>query len=398
MIETLAKRAIDILKSKCELPKTGFLAGGSIANIVWELHSGKKAVLNDIDIFVLEEKTDIIPEKNESLYSHEENVDHYFENGYSHLIKVSKLNQFYTIISSENDGLINIVKYKSSTDDPMFVIKSFDLNCTQIGYSIEQNKFYWTKDFEDFINTGKIKVSCANTPAHTAIRLVKKCHELGVEFDPFEIEILSYCMTGSMKCYKLRFKKRYYEIFNKYGDLLNKFFNISRDTVLEEYLKCEKNIDTEIYYLENTGYFKDLSEVCYKTCNINRTDDFMFFVRKIYGNEKMMNFWNKLYYFFSNESYIDGDVSDDDLELLWKISKIMPNSIEKLKGMTITEQIGLVKKLMNVYKDNPIVAICLLENKKIDKDIEIDEDLKLLLELSVRKEIVKNKVNISMFI
>ena len=40
-IEILARKAVDILKSKWGLPKKGFLAGGSLANLIWEIHSGK---------------------------------------------------------------------------------------------------------------------------------------------------------------------------------------------------------------------------------------------------------------------------------------------------------------------------------------------------------------------
>ena len=49
-----------------------------------------------------------------------------------------------------------------------------------------------------------------------------------------------------------------------------------------------------------------------------------------------------------------------------------------------------------MYNDDPIIAISLLEKNKLDKDIELDEQTKLLLELSVRKEIVndtRGKVN-----
>ena len=49
-----------------------------------------------------------------------------------------------------------------------------------------------------------------------------------------------------------------------------------------------------------------------------------------------------------------------------------------------------------MYNDDPIIAISVLEKNKLDKDIELDEQTKLLLELSVRKEIVndtRGKVN-----
>ena len=76
------------------------------------------------------------------------------------------------------------------------------------------------------------------------------------------------------------------------------------------------------------------------------------------------------------------------------------------KGYKLSEQIAIIKKFLENYKEDPIVAIAILENIKIDKDMELDEQTSLLLELSVRKHIFnegkvdvimnpKNKVQIS---
>ena len=53
-IELLARKALDIIKTNWGLPDKGFIAGGSIANIMWELVSGNKAAVNDIDVFLFE--------------------------------------------------------------------------------------------------------------------------------------------------------------------------------------------------------------------------------------------------------------------------------------------------------------------------------------------------------
>ena len=53
-IEQLAKNAIDRIKTTWGLPKSGFIAGGSIGNLIWEEVSGNKAVINDIDIFLFD--------------------------------------------------------------------------------------------------------------------------------------------------------------------------------------------------------------------------------------------------------------------------------------------------------------------------------------------------------
>jgi hypothetical protein len=53
-VESLARKAINIIKETWGLPEKGFIAGGSISNIIWELVSGNKAVVNDIDVFLFD--------------------------------------------------------------------------------------------------------------------------------------------------------------------------------------------------------------------------------------------------------------------------------------------------------------------------------------------------------
>jgi hypothetical protein len=45
---------------------------------------------------------------------------------------------------------------------------------------------------------------------------------------------------------------------------------------------------------------------------------------------------------------------------------------------------------LDKFKDDPIIAISILENIKLDKDIVLDDQMALLLELSVRKEIIND--------
>ena len=63
--------------------------------------------------------------------------------------------------------------------------------------------------------------------------------------------------------------------------------------------------------------------------------------------------------------------------------------------MKLSEQIELIKTLLNHFSEDPIIAISLLESDRFKMPEEFDESTKLLLELSVRKEIVndgRNKV------
>ena len=53
---------------------------------------------------------------------------------------------------------------------------------------------------------------------------------------------------------------------------------------------------------------------------------------------------------------------------------------------------------MHSFEDDLTIAFSILENKKIDPDIILDEQTKLLLELSVRIEIVNNNYDINKII
>jgi hypothetical protein len=52
--DKLAKEILERLREYAELPKTGFLAGGAVANTILSLEWGGKYPINDIDIFQIE--------------------------------------------------------------------------------------------------------------------------------------------------------------------------------------------------------------------------------------------------------------------------------------------------------------------------------------------------------
>jgi len=61
-INKISRKALTILKLKYKIPERGFIAGGALANLMWELVSGNKAIINDIDVFIM---TDLIDEESE---------------------------------------------------------------------------------------------------------------------------------------------------------------------------------------------------------------------------------------------------------------------------------------------------------------------------------------------
>ena len=395
-VEQLAKRAIDKIKTTWGLPQSGFIAGGSIANLIWEEVSGNKAVINDIDVFLFDgilEK--LVQDKSQTLYEHSTKEDIWYED-YNGIAFMTKEKDFYSITESTKDDMFNYIKYKSNSPEPRVVIDSFDINCTAVGYSIDNDEYYWTDEFEKFLKTGELRITNVKTPSHTVLRIIKKADELNATLTEFELNILQYALSDNVHLspYKVRFQERYLEVFVKYIDRLSEFFYIQKDVQCIEWLRVSQNKDVKLWKLvsSNQKVFDD------KNLQGLKADNYLFYIRNIYSNKNLnlKLIWEHLHYFYDTPGYVDQEVSDEDIKLLSRLVYNAPNAIPNLKGLKLSEQINLVRKLLEVYNDDPIIAISLLEKNKLDKDIELDEQTKLLLELSVRKEIVndtRGKVN-----
>ena len=409
-IESLGRQAIDRIKSEWGLPLHGFVAGGAIANIVWELVSGNKAVVNDIDIFVFDGIEKELDNNKKTLFNYQEKETKYYED-YNGMNFNNYTKDFYSIVESERDDMLNTIKYTSNTSDPSLIIKSFDINATRIGYDIDNDKIYWTSEFEDFLKTGELKVSNLMTPSHTAVRIAKKSKELNAKLYDFEFKLLQYALSYRfIDRIKLRFRERYLDMCRDNKDLLSPYFQISRDLETEEYVFSKVGEKVELYYLVARDVKKEVTEVSltddfekivygnlpqiFEDDNINKifkSTDFLFYMRNIYkSNDYLKNVWSKLYYFFNDVHYIDREISLEDLDLLTRFSKYAPGSIENLRGLKISEQIEVIKMFLDKFKEDPIVAISILENLKVDKNIILDEQTKLILELAVRKQIVSD--------
>ena len=400
-IKLLAQGAIDQLKEYKDFPKEGFIAGGSIANLIWEYVSGKKAAINDIDIFVFDGiiKTDYnflgTDAQTRKKLSYVQKEVKYIED-YAGLSSTSENKEYYLINRTENKGIYNYIYYSASESSPQVIINSFDINCTQIGYSIDDDKFYWTEAFEDFLKTGELKLTNVLSPSHSAIRLVKKEDELGAKLDILELQLCQHCIGNRMidtnrKC----FTEKYAKIYRKYENTLKSHFRMHIDDQITRYFKEEKKIDLDIYTLDVPIIKNEIFE-SERLCRIYTSNKFLFYIRNIEGDKEKMEIWDKLHFIFGDENYVDAKIDKEDVDMLSRLLNTAPKTIENLKGLTLGKQISIMKNLFNIYKEDPIIAISVLEKIKFDIDKEFDEGDILLLELSVRKEIIndsKNKVD-----
>jgi NADH/NAD ratio-sensing transcriptional regulator Rex len=319
---------------------------------------------------------------------------------YTGLCEGSKTKSFYVIEGTENIGIINYINYSSTSEDPYLIIDSFDINCTQIGYDIESGKFFWTEEFESFLKTGQIKLTNLGSPAHSAVRILKKRDELKANLDELELKLCAYVIgRGMVGITRRYFSNKYFDISKKYSKELSEYFNISEVKEVSDLINQSKDININIYTLvlndiSSKEIFKE--DFLYQDA-VNKMwhcNDFLFYIRNIEKNTFDFKVWDILQPLYSYDKYVDSEVSDEDLDMLKRLIENIPNSIRNLQGMKLSEQINLVKKLYDSFSDDITIAFSILDKKKIDSNIVLDPDTKLLLELSVRKEIVNNTYDI----
>jgi len=409
-LKRLAEEALDYIKSRWTLPGQGLLAGGSLANTIWALKNGTEPLINDVDIFVYVGHLDFIdPNDRETLFRYTEKEVEYYDdyNGYREHPYDKK---FYAIKESTRDGMVNTITYDASDRDPMMILESFDLSCTGVGYDLETCQYFWTQDFEDFINTGKIKVSNIGTPSHTAIRLAKKSKDLGVEMDEFELKLLmhaiDYNFTDTVKRY---FKQKRMDDYTDVEDILSEYLVTYRVEEVEKMILLKYDTEERIYGLKNkvSSVEKPKSQVILDEADIDFFADieledstvfgdnnifrimtgksFLNYMRNVYGDEEKMRLFNGLVPLFGAKNYFDEIPKEEDSRMLALLCSISPLITKALKDMTISEQIDVVKTTFAAF-DDKTVALAALENGRV-VEAWMDESDLLLMELSLRKEL-----------
>jgi hypothetical protein len=392
-LDKLFRDSITEIKSKWILPKTGFLSGGSLANLVWEKVSGNKAVINDIDIYHLNSVIDKADEEELRQKQNFQKKDKIVYEDYSGISINVKLSSFYIIEKVSTNGILNEIEYKSNTEDPQIIIESFDINCCQIGYDLATDKFYWTKEFEEFLTTGEIRLVNLSSPAHSAMRLVKKQIDLNAKLLDSELDIIAYTLyNGSfLDTTKHRFKQRYADMFEKYMSGLESRFELTRDEELELHLKMNKDVHDKIYALKpkTTGLNIDPAQ----KIGLQLSKDFLFWVRNIFGNLELEKMWYKLHLVFDYnlgiKNYLDYKPTEKEINFFNRLLVNASDCVRHLSGFPLSRQMYIVNTIFDKFKDDPIVAISILETHCIDYNIDLENDMDLLLlELSVRKKIL----------
>jgi hypothetical protein len=141
----------------------GFIAGGAIAALINEYYFGVPAVINDIDYFYYDRKTSCT---NDAEYIPEIDDD---------FIKKHK----YQIIGSEVIYKNNNIRIRTRYDFKWeLLLKSFDLNCTMVGFHPISNEIIFNDNFIDFLTNREIKIVDGIKLEDDTVRSLNKATEI----------------------------------------------------------------------------------------------------------------------------------------------------------------------------------------------------------------------------
>ena len=217
------------------IPSDGFLCGGAVANMLMSLKWGDNHYpINDLDIFIETKKSSVTsttPLRTDKLT---------LDNSYDHLNIAYNHGNSYRIVSSLRDGMINIVKVfrenRDKSKNYMYILKGFDLNCTQVGIDLKTGELIYTDEFKTFLDDKQLKVVAPYTPAHTAIRIFKKIDELGCYCDvDSQMKLLSQPLNNPNMIrygrsytgvFALFFSIKYKEMYDSYSDKIKPYFKM----------------------------------------------------------------------------------------------------------------------------------------------------------------------------
>ncbi len=258
----MGEAIIDHLSALGRLPQEGFLAGQSVSSALFDLFvpdSEGLSVYNDLDVFYQATPDDqkIVERGRRTLdtvrYHDVEVHEHY---GHMNL----RVSRAYDIIRSYRDGLVNLVAYdnlsygmsSSAQFGPQYsqlfsLLQGFDLNCTQVGVSLETKRMEWTPAFEEFVRTRQLLIANVQTPHHTAMRWFKKRLDLpgafGRDQDAMELVSLLSHVKGAdahggrlreLEHVRWRFGEKNAELYSRFSNQLAPYFDLVREEPLHE--------------------------------------------------------------------------------------------------------------------------------------------------------------------
>lgn len=391
--ERLIRKAVTHLKLKWGLPESGFIAGGSIANLVWQYVSGTEAKINDIDVFIESERED-----SKKIFEYQKKEVKYSET-YRHLINNDVfVKNRYKIYDVTRNGIYNYIHVSKNTS-PEVILESFDINAACAGYSIHEDKVFYTDAFNQFLETGQLKIVNLMTPSHTAIRLIKKKYDLSASLDERELRIIQLCLSNTHlpDFNRFRFQEKYAELAEKFWSELSNYFELISCVEISDWLEIQHQKVVKVFKFNcvtNEGYESFIKEIEKLQATINSskyqitTNDILFYFREIdKDKDTLHDVWSSLLPFFKKIEYLDTK-DKTKVNFVANFVKSNPGCIENLKKYTLSQQFNLInmliEKVMPGFDMQTVSKI--IETYQLEPDKEIDDFEANILGLSVRRK------------
>lgn len=234
-----------------QLDSPAVIAGGAVANSIYNQKHNHNAPINDIDIFVFYQRETPISENQDGA------VDDYVND-------ISSTENNLKILTTKRQGLFNIINVEVDTLHPIGVLgtqllERFDINATQALLTVEANPLLITLPaFNDFLETRQLKCVNPNTPVKTMLRMLKKQKEFNCYLsDNHLISVYQFARFNNQKMTEEtvdKFKdqieqcKKYFRVFRLFKYVKDKNTNVETKTPIYKvflkrdlYLKLHRN-------------------------------------------------------------------------------------------------------------------------------------------------------------
>lgn len=361
--EETFNKVLNILNQKTDINniKNGFIAGGSVSNILFHLIHGGDIVINDIDVYeqVKQKENEIFFDKpfmfnGPTVYVNSQNLE-LIDDNYGNIYVSETTGDKYKIVSHSRDGIINNIQYdyhvgyknnvKSTTQKEMVILEGFDLNCCKSGLDIKNNKIIYTEDFVEFLTNKEIKVIRPCSPLQTTLRMFKKVNELNVFCNiEHEVRLLttSFLHLDHYQINKyigIETKEKY----DKYLGFIDKYFtlievkepNFLPDNLKEYYLNNVGNPLFKLWSYEPVLNF-DIVEGFSGIASIMRIWYLLYTTKKKSQQDKI----NKIFY----KNVFLGDMSED----IWY--RYEPNGVFNWEEVNEKKKIPYYDSMRFTYK------------------------------------------------
>lgn len=330
------------------------IAGGAVANFIYNKVNNGQAPINDIDIFIFQKKSESEVSKNLDGAV----VDYVDEIGSDNTFKIDR---------TERDGLINYIYVHADYLDSIenltkTLINDFDINATKAGVMLKamddfpsflnedkysfldkKEELYVNEEFLDFLKSKELRTFKTKTPIKTMMRLLKKKKEFNAFLNEKHLEAVFQLSRGRRTKITdenyLKFKEEI-EILKPYFRFFKMTGGIYKSWAVKEYLKLHRS---EKLIMKDKNLKKYLVTIF----------DWQLSGKKSYAKyEKIRPFYHTLKSYITKnlEEVVKQDFNPKDLIYLEKILRKIQVTSKYFRSFNLRDSLSKAKTL-NRYLD-----------------------------------------------